>query len=186
MSLRRGEIKLDDSSIPLVLAVSRLGELDFRGWWRTHAFSQAGRYTLGRLFRRTWAATAFEVNILSAVRRHDEILERPTALHLFSDQLPFRRSATAWLAEVKSGMESDLIQDLASLNLDTLVDRIKTLAADARPHKPKVVASALHLGNLKSEDLKDESALGAAAKKLAYAYIDQNSDFRPPYFDLVP
>jgi hypothetical protein len=90
----------------LVLGVARLGEQDLTGWWGSHGLDRAGSYVLARSFRRTWRSAALELDIEAAARRHDDATAgRTTALHLFSDELPFRRWATAWLAEQKTAPE---------------------------------------------------------------------------------
>src|SRR3954462_663603 len=88
--------------VPIVLGVARLGENDLRGWWQGHALDRTGQYVLSNMFRRTWRPVALELDISAATRMHDELLGRASALHLFSDLLPFRRWATGWLAEQKT------------------------------------------------------------------------------------
>ncbi len=80
----------------LVLGVARLGEMDLAGWWSTHGLDHTGRYVLAKAFKRTWRSAALELDLVSAARRHDDALTgRRTALHLFSDELPFRRWAAS-------------------------------------------------------------------------------------------
>lgn len=74
--------------IDLLLGVARLGEAGLRGWWQSHGLDQAVQYVLGGSLPRTWRCAALELAIASAKRRHEETLGRPTALHLFSDELP--------------------------------------------------------------------------------------------------
>ena len=114
-----------DARIALALGVARLGEMDLRGWWRSHGVTQAGRYVLQRAFARTWRHTALELDVLSAARRHDDILGRPTALHLFSDQLPFRRLAGAWLAEGKTDGSGLLLDRLQGWTLEQAIGDLK-------------------------------------------------------------
>src|SRR5690348_10006804 len=95
--------------IRLVLGVARLGEKDLRGWWQGHALDRTGQYVLSSMFRRTWRPAALELDVAAATRLHNELLGRSTALHLFSDGLPFRRWTTAWLAEQKTAAESDAL-----------------------------------------------------------------------------
>src|SRR4051812_48918110 len=93
---RTGQDIDTDTVVRLVLGVARLGEADLAGWWSSHGMDRAGRYVLSRSFRRTWRSVALEVDVLSATRRHNDALgNRRTALHLFSDELPFRRWAAA-------------------------------------------------------------------------------------------
>jgi hypothetical protein len=85
--------------VRLLLAVARLGEADLFGWWNSRGFSEAGRYLLGRSFPRTWSVNALQLAVVSAAARHEEELKRPSAVHLFSDQLPFKRLVGQWLVE---------------------------------------------------------------------------------------
>lgn len=78
-------------AVRLVLGVARLGELDLRGWWRGHGPDRTGSHVLSGMFRRTWRPAALELDIATATVMHDQLLGRSTALHLFSDALPFRR-----------------------------------------------------------------------------------------------
>src|SRR3954468_14959375 len=89
-------------TVRLALGVSRLGEKDLRGWWQGHALDRTGQYVLSSMFRRTWRPAALELDIAAATRHHSELLGRASAVHLFSDRLPFRRWASAWLAEQKT------------------------------------------------------------------------------------
>src|SRR5437868_436451 len=102
-----------DRAIRLVLGVARLGEQGLRGWWRSHGLGKGGQYVLTRSFPRTWRAAALELDILSAAYRHDDLLERSTALHLFSSAFPFRRWAEAWLSEQKTLAPDPLFDELA-------------------------------------------------------------------------
>jgi hypothetical protein len=71
----------------LVLGVARLGERSLRGWWRTYGLDPAGRYVLEELYPPTWRSAALELDISSVTVAHDELLDGPTALHLFSDRV---------------------------------------------------------------------------------------------------
>jgi hypothetical protein len=97
--------------IRLVLGVARLGEKDLRGWWKGHAIDRTGQYVLSSMFRRTWKPAALELDVAAASHMHRELLGRSTALHLFSDLLPFRRWAIGWLAEQKTAPEQDSMLD---------------------------------------------------------------------------
>lgn len=106
--------------VRLVLGVARLGEADLRGWWNCHGLDRVGSYVLSRSLPRTWRSAALELDVLSARRRHEDALSgRASALHLFSDELPFRRWASAWLAEQKTAADvDDLFEELASWDDD--------------------------------------------------------------------
>lgn len=169
--------------IDLVLGVARLGEAGLRGWWRSHGLDQAGRYVLGSSFPRTWRCAALELAIASAKRRHEEVLGRPTALHLFSDELPFRRLASAWLAEQKTDGDTARIDALASWTTESAVAFLRD--STGLQSSGETVGSGLLLGRLTGAELDDATTLGSVAKQLAAGYLDQSVDFRVPYFDLA-
>jgi hypothetical protein len=169
--------------IEMVLGVARLGETGLRGWWQSHGLDQAGRYVLGGAFPRTWRCAALELAIASAKRRHEDVLGRPTALHLFSDELPFRRLASAWLAEQKTAGDTSRIDEFANWTTEVAAEALRAWAGvDAAG---EIVGSGLLLGRLASGELEDAATLVSVAKQLAGAYLDQTSDFRAPYFDLA-
>jgi hypothetical protein len=169
----------------LVLGIARLGEAELRGWWHAHGLGQVGRYVLGDAFHwRTAKATGLELDILSASRRQEQILTRPTALHLFSDWLPFRRLALAWLAERKTAASDPLLDRLAAWDLNSASRDLVEWTVGAQP-SAEVVGPGLLLGALTPRELQDEAALRSVAKQLGAAYLDQGAELRPPYFDLV-
>lgn len=173
-----------DEAIRLVLGVARLGELDLAGWWGCHGLDRVGQYVLSRSFRRTWQVAALELDILSASRRHTEAVEgRGTALHLFSDELPFRRWATAWLADQKvHGERNSIFGELESWDLADAHASLKRWAG--REPSPEVVGSGLLLGELNPSELQDEGVLLSSARLLAACYPQVDSPFRVPYFNL--
>jgi hypothetical protein len=168
-----------------VLGIARLGEAELRGWWHAHGLGQVGRYILGDMFRwRTAKSSGLELDILSASRRQEQILDRPTALHLFSDWLPLRRLALAWLAERKTAGPHPLLDRLAGWDLDAASRDLAEWTAGAQP-SAEAVGPGLLLGTLTLAELKHEVALRSVAKQLCAAYLDQETELRPPYFDLV-
>jgi hypothetical protein len=169
----------------LVLAVARLGEPDLKSWWRSHGLDRAGTFVLKRAFPKTWAPAALEIDVLSASRRHhDAVTGRRTAFHLFSDELPFRRWTTAWLAEQKTASAIDpVFADLSSWDIDTARTRLAEWAGE--PAIGEAVGDGLLLGRLTRAELDDESTLASTARRLASAYIDQDQPFLAPYFDLA-
>lgn len=173
-----------EETTKLVLGVARLGEVDLGGWWGSHGLDRTGSYVLARTFRRTWRSAALELDIEAAQRRHaDATGGRTTALHLFSDQLPFRRWATAWLAEQKTASElSPLFDELALWDLRTARTSIEQWAGQAP--SPEVVGEGLRVGALGRSELDDPSVLISAARLLAGAYLAIDGPFRVPYFDL--
>jgi hypothetical protein len=172
-----------DTIVRLVVGIARLGEASLRGWWQSHGLDQAGRYVLGGAFPRTWRSAALELAVASAKRRHEEMLGRSTALHLFSDELPFRRLASAWLAEQKTAAEFSRIDELASWTSETAVASLRDWTGIHTTGE--AVGPGLLLGRLTSAELEHTTTLLSVAKQLAAAYVDQSGDFRAPYFDLA-
>lgn len=173
-----------EETTKLVLGVARLGEADLTGWWGSHGLDRAGSYVLARSFRRTWRSAALELDIEAAARRHDDATAgRTTALHLFSDGLPFRRWAKAWLAEQKTAPQPNpLFDELAGWDLVAGRDAIEEWAG--RAPKAEVVGEGMRVGALSRPELDDPAALAAAARLLAGTYLTIDGPFRVPYFDL--
>ncbi len=174
-----------EAAVRLVLGVARLGEADLRGWWNCHGLDKEGSFVLKRALPRTWQSAALELDVLSARRRHASALsERRTALHLFSDELPFNRWASAWLAEQKTASEVDpLFRELASWNIAVAGTRLSEWSGvDV---VGEAIGDGLFLGRLSRSDLDDESTLMHAATRLSAAYVGLEGSFRAPYFDLA-
>jgi hypothetical protein len=191
-TLRKGSVVAKSGSIAaepelavtLVLAVARIGELDQAGWWRCHGLSTTGRYVLASSFPRTWQPAALELDVASATKRHEDLLPRDTALHLFSDLLPFRRLALAWLAERKTAEPDQLIAELQELD-EAGTRRLIEARAAAPPPPHDRVGNGLLLGRLTTHELEDGDVLGSTVRSLAASYIAQGAELVPPYFDLV-
>jgi hypothetical protein len=172
-----------DQAIRLVLGIARLGEEPLRGWWRSHGLGKGGQYVLGKTFPRTYRSAALELDILSAAHRHDDLLERPTALHLFSGAFPFRRWTEAWLAEQKTLAPNPLFDELTGWDLDSALRSLRTWAGESPGGE--LVGEGLLLGQLAQPELDDESQLLSVARLLAAAYLDQETVLHPPYFDVM-
>jgi hypothetical protein len=174
---------LTEVSIRIVLAVARLGEADQAGWWRSHGLSNTGRYVLSSNFPRTWEPAALELDVAAASYRHSQLLERETALHLFSDHLPFRRFALAWLAETKTQEEPvELLRALS--DSDEAAVRALVEGEASTPASGEVIGNGLLLGRLEPGEVEDEDVLLSVVRRLAGGYVDQQSKLLPPYFDL--
>lgn len=172
--------------VRLVLGVARLGENDLRGWWQGHALDRTGQYVLSSMFLRTWRPAALQLDVLAAARIHEELLGRSTGLHLFSDLLPFRRWATAWLAEQKTtDVAPDLLLNLEALSADQAVSTLRDFCCGIEPPEGETLGKGLLLGRLSRTDLDDPAMLLQTARKLGAAYLDQTEALRPPYFDLA-
>ena len=168
----------------LVLGIARLGEADLAGWWSTHGLDRVGRYVLARSFRRTWRAAALELDVESARRRHqDATAGRRTALHMFSDELPFRRWTASWLAEQKTAAEpSVLFDELGAWDLNIARNTIAKWAGS--PPRTEVVGDGLLLGTLTKAEVDETAAIGSVARLLAATYLAIHEQFRVPYFEL--
>lgn len=171
-----------DETIRLVLGVARLGEQSLHGWWRSHGLGKGGQYVLGKTFPRTYRSAALELDIVSAAHRHDDLLERPTALHLFSSAFPFRRWSEAWLAEQKTLVPDPLFDELAGWDLDGALASLRSWAGESPGGE--LVGEGLLLGQVSQLELEDEAQLLAYARLLTAAYLDQGAGLHPPYFDL--
>ena len=171
--------------VRLVLGVARLGENDLRGWWKGHALDRTGRYVLSSMLRRTWRPAALQLDVSAAARMHDELLGRSTALHMFSDSLPFRRWATGWLAEQKTTEAiSDLLITLETWTPDQAVTALRDWCGPVQPPQGEALGNGLLLGRLSGTDLDDPAILLQTARMLCMSYLGQAGTLRPPYFDL--
>ena len=114
------------------------------------------------------------------------VIARSTALHLFSDLLPFRRWATGWLAEQKTAPEPDPLLDLfENWTADDAAASLRSWCDGPKPLRAEALGDGLLLGRLTSAQLAEEATLQQTARLLAAAYIDQTGPLRPPYFDLA-
>ena len=173
-------------ALRLVLGVARLGENDLRGWWQGHALDPTGRYVLSGMFRRTWRPAALELDIAAAARTHNELLGRSTALHLFSDLLPFRRWSLGWLAEQKTVADQDpLLSLLEGWTPETSTDTMRAWCASTAPFHGEPLGEGLLIGRLTATGVADPSTFHEVARMLARSYLDQGEQLRPPYFDLA-
>lgn len=169
-----------------MLGIARLGENDLRGWWQGHALDRTGQYVLSNMFRRTWRPAALQLDLSAAARMHDELLGRSTALHLFSDFLPFRRWATGWLAEQKTAEEvPDLVNALEGWTDDQAVKALREWCRPAARLGGEDLGNGILLGRLSSEDLDNAEWLLEMAQSLCACYLEQTGTLRPPYFDLA-
>jgi hypothetical protein len=174
------------NAVRLVLGVARLGEKDLRGWWQGHAMDQTGQYVLAGMFRRTWRSAALELDMAAATMMHNDLLGRPTALHLFSDLLPFRRWTAGWLAEQKTSENVDpLLSALEGWTTETATESIRVWSGQSQASRGEPLGEGLFLGRMTTFELADPPILQQAAQALAAAYLDQAGQLRPPYFDLA-
>jgi hypothetical protein len=182
----RPDTAVTTNVVRLVLGVARLGENDLRGWWKGHAIDRTGQYVLSSMFRRTWKPAALELDLTAASRMHQELLGRSTAVHFFSDLLPFRRWASGWLAEQKTAPEPDPILDTLQRWIgDNSTETLRSWCGAVEPPPAEPLGDGLLLGRLTAAEVDDPATLHQTARLLAIAYLDQTGPLKPPYFDLA-
>lgn len=174
-----------DPRVALVLGVARLGEADLRAWWGSHGLGPAGEWVLSGCFPRTWRCVAMELDLISATRRHDELLPRSTALHLFSDALPFRRLTAAWLGEQKGAAAVPLLDAMAGWDSARALATLAEWSGASGSDQGTRMGRALCLGSVAPHVIEDEARLFKVCQRLVAAYLGQKSDLAPPYFDLA-
>lgn len=169
----------------LLLGVARLGDGDLLGWWKSSALDpDIGRFILGNTFPRTARVAGVELLLLSAARRHRQVLSRPNAVDLFSDRMPFQRWTRAWLAEQKTMGPHQLIGELESW-LDVATARQRLREWSGPPIQGQRLAGAIELGRIEASELDDPPALLDRAGHLAACYIEMDS-LTPAYFNVAP
>jgi hypothetical protein len=150
-------VVLNEDSQRAILSVVRLGDLDHRGWWRSHGLDETGSFLLGRSFKRTWAATAMELSMISARARH---------VH-------------SWLLEQK------LQDDLKPFEFFRTVTTEELLGRLPDGLHPERRASGLYLGTLTKDQVQDPDYLEGVLGHLLGAYRALGAEFLAPYLDLV-
>lgn len=171
------------SSVRLLLSVARLGEADLSAWWSSRGLSEVGEYLLTDLFPRTWAIAGAELAVLSAAKRHHDALpDRDDVVHLFGEPLPAFAHTLGWLAELKTGGDTEFLDELRSWSTADAVTAIQ--AADRPSTSGERIGATLRLGTLPAAALADPEEVEATAQTLAAAYAGQGSDLAVPYFDL--
>ena len=170
-----------DEIVGTTIRVARLGEADLRNWWASRGFGAAGRVVLKQRLPRTWRMAAVELDLASATNRHDDVIDRANAVHLFSDRWPVRRWAAAWVAEQKTASQPDrLFEQLETVTLDQLEQSLRN-DGDARVEP---VSGALRVGSIERSALTEPGAIGAAVRDLAKGYVGHES-FIVPYYEVV-
>jgi hypothetical protein len=161
------------------LAIVRLGDADRLGWWRSHSVDETAEYVLGQAFPSTWMASGLELAMESARIRHDTLLRRATAVHLWSDYLPFHHLLTSWLIERKLERDVAPLGWLPAASVDDLRERLGPATESERR------GDGLYLGDVTKPELDDGERLADVFSRLAGAYASLGSDFAAPYMDLV-
>lgn len=161
------------------MLVARLGEADRRGWWATHSFGAAGRVVLKQRLPRTWRMAAVELDIASARNRHDEIIERSNAVHLFSDNWPVRRWTSAWVAEQKTADPADeFFEELEIISAEDISARLTGPELGAG-----ISGDAVRLGSVDRASFDSAGSLVSSVQLLAASYVDMDA-FTVPYLEI--
>jgi hypothetical protein len=162
-----------------LLSIIRLGDADRLGWWRSHSVDETAEYVLGHAFPDTWMATGLELAMESARIRHEAALQRPTAIHVLSDYLPFHRLLRSWLLERKVERDFEPLVWLPDASTEDLRGKLgANIDAERR-------AGGLYVGDVNAEQLEDGNTLDELLTKLAGAYAGLDAQFVAPYLDLV-
>lgn len=170
-----------DEIIASTIRVARLGEADLRNWWGSRSFSAAGRVVLRQRLPRTWRMAAVELDLASAANRHNDIIDRPNAVHLFSDRWPVRRWTAAWVAEQKTeDQPSAIFEQLETATLDAIEDRLRM---DKKP-RVESLGDALRVGAIDRLLLEDPGVVAAAVRTLAAAYVGLGT-FAAPFLEVT-
>jgi hypothetical protein len=165
--------------VETLLAVVRLGDADRLGWWRSHSVDETAEYVLGEGFPSTWMATGLELAMESARLRHDVALRRRTALHLFSDYLPFYQLLRSWLIERKLQRDVDPLRWTRESTIEALKQRSGPVVDGERR------GDGLYVGEVTSTELEDELGQQHLLRTLAGTYAGLDREFLAPYVDLV-
>lgn len=163
----------------LLLAIIRLGDADRLGWWRSHSVDETAEYVLGHAFPSTWMASGLELAMESARIRHDAALRRATAIHIFSDYLPFHRHLTSWLIERKLERDPEPLAWLPAADVKVLRGRLGRSAVGERR------GDGLYMGEVTEAELHDDRQALTLLSRLASGYVSMDADFIAPYLDLV-
>lgn len=167
------------ATIGRMLAVVRLGDADRLGWWRSHSVDETAEYVLGEAFPSTWMASGLELAMESARVRHEQVLERSTQVHLFSDYLPFHRQLRDWLIELKLERDFESLEWTRSASVDELRAELPA------PMDGERRAGGLFLGELRRSHLDDDGAIATALGTLLGGIARLDQEFIAPYVDLV-
>lgn len=162
-----------------LLAVIRLGDADRLGWWRSHSVDETAEYVLGDAFPNTWIASGLELAMESARIRHEQLLERNSQVHLFSDYLPYHRQLRDWLIERKLELDFEPLEWVRSAT----VDELKAELPDAGEGERR--ASGLYVGQLQRSRLGNDESTAATTAMLLGGFSSLDREFVAPYVDLV-
>jgi hypothetical protein len=127
-------------------------------------------------FPTTWMASGVELAMESARVRHDQSLNRPTQVYIFSDYLPYHRLLRNWLIELKIECNPAPLAWLPGASTRDL--KAKLPASNGGERR----VDGLYVGNLRREDLQNGAALNSALERLAAAFTDMGQEFLASIF----
>lgn len=169
----------------LVLGVCRLGDADLAGWWSSHGLDDVGEYVLTDLFPRTWRATAMQLSLLSASKRHHDLLPgRSNIVHLFSDRLEVVLRVKEFLAELKTGGDEEIFDILEGWE-DRASAELELSRWAGQTSQGERVGQALRLGVLSAGAMADPEQRDSAIRLLAGSFLGQTDELLIPYFDVA-
>lgn len=170
----------------LLLGVARLGDGDLQAWWGGSVLDpDIGGFILGNAFPRTAKVAGAELLLLSAARRHRQILSRPNAIDLYSERMPFLRWTRSWLARQKAAGAAPLLDELASwMDAGSAREALRSWSGPTHQEGAQRPGT-ISLGTMEVPELEDHEALLARARQLAACYADMEA-LTPSYFDLAP
>lgn len=165
--------------------IARLGENDWMRWWDSNALTDAGRYTLPRLFRRTPAWAGAHLAILAARVRHDAAVPREPLVHLFYFGEALEGAFERWLIERKA--EGEELEEFPQPNEEmrrsvrAALERLGISPSDT----PAGEGATRVLGSVRAEELGNERGRSRIAQRLAAAYTASDpGQLVVPYFRL--
>jgi hypothetical protein len=124
-------------------------------------------------------ATGLELAMESARLRHETSLRRVTAIHLWSDHLPFHHLLTSWLIERKLERDVAPLEWLPAASVEDLRNLLGPSTESERR------GDGLWLGDVTQAELDEGEQIADVFSRLARAYVSIGSDFAAPYLDLV-
>lgn len=123
---------------------------------------------------------AVELDIAAARNRHDEVIDRANAVHLFSDNWPVRRWASAWVAEQKTEDPADeFFEELEIISSEEISARLLVSDTDV-----KLTGDATRVGTVTRESFESAGRIASSVANLAAAYA-QIDEFTVPYLEIV-
>jgi len=123
---------------------------------------------------------AAELDIKAAAVRHNDLIDRPNAVHLFSDNWPVRRWTSAWVAEQKTTEPPDSFFEV----LECASDEELASALGTGPAELDTTGRAVCMGSISRGDFDSLETLHRAVIELASVYPGLSREFSVPYLEV--